>query len=153
MKMNLANYENALSEVGFNLKTKALKSIIKNNTKTFDLLKVNLTSFGEPDASANVWAAMLLNYHLNGSTPNLGGIIGNKAYVLINERTDADKRARAFDYFKSTVAPKTFNRWATALAIIERVAKDEKQAPQDDVKDLTLAEIQALLGYKIRIVA
>jgi hypothetical protein len=51
------------------------------------------------------------------------------------------------------VAPRTFNRWAKALAIIERVAKDEKQAPQDDVKDLTLAEIQALLGYKIRIVA
>jgi hypothetical protein len=151
--MNLANYENALSEVGFNLKTKALKSIIKNNTKTFNLYKINLTSFGETDASANVWAAMLLNYHLNGSRPNLGSIIDNRAYALINERTDADKRARAFNYFKSTVAPKTFNRWATALAIIERVAKDEKQAPQDDVKDLTLAEIQALLGYKIRIVA
>jgi hypothetical protein len=38
--MNLANYENAVSEVGFNLKTKALKSIITNNTKTFDLYKV-----------------------------------------------------------------------------------------------------------------
>jgi hypothetical protein len=151
--MNLANYENALSEVGFNLKTKALKSIIKNNTKTFDLYKINLTSFGEPDESANAWAAMLLNYHLNGSRPNFGGILSSQAYVLTNEKTDADKRERAFNYFKSTVAPRTFNRWAKALAIIERVAKDEKQAPQDDVKDLTLAEIQALLGYKIRIVA
>ena len=63
--MNLANYENALSEIGFNLKTKALKSIITNNTKTFDLYKVNLTSFGETDANAKVWAAMLLNYRLN----------------------------------------------------------------------------------------
>ena len=151
--MNLANYENALSEVGFNLKTKALKSIITNNTKTFDLYKVNLTSFGEPDASADVWAVMLLNYHLNGSSPNFGRILAPKPYLLTNEGITADKREQAFDYFKSTVAPKTFNRWAKALEIIERVAKDEKQTVYDDVKDLTLAEIQALLGYKIRIVA
>ena len=151
--MNLANYENALSEVGFNLKTKALKSIIKNNTKAFDLYKVNLTSFGETDANANVWAAMLLNYHYNGSKPNFGGILMSKTYMLTNERIDDIKRKSAFDYFKSTVAPKTFNRWAKALEIIERVAKDEKQTVYEDVKDLTLAEIQALLGYKIRIVA
>ena len=151
--MNLANYENALSEVGFNLKTKALKSIITNNTKTFDLYKVNLTSFGETDANATVWAAMLLNYHKNGSTPNFGRILSPKPYLLTNEKIDYDKREQAFNYFKSTVAPKTFNRWAKALEIIERVAKDEKQTVYDDVKDLTLAEIQALLGYKIRIVA
>ena len=152
--MNLSNYENALSEIGFNLKTKALKAIIKNNTKAFDLYKVNLTSFGETDASANVWAAMLLNYHYNGSKPNFGGILMSKTYMLTNEKIDDTKRTAAFDYFKSTVAPKTFNRWAKALEIIERVAKDEKHTVQsDDVKDLTLAEIQALLGYKIRIVA
>jgi len=151
--MNLANYENALSEVGFNLKTKALKVIIKNNTKTFDLYKINLTSFGEPDSSAEVWAAMLLNYHLNGSRPNFGGILSPQTYLLTNEGITADKREQAFEHFKSTVAPKTFNRWAKALKIIERVAKDEKHAVEDDVKDLTLAEIQALLGYKIRIVA
>ena len=151
--MNLANYENALNEVGFNLKTKALKTIIKNNTKTFNLYKVNLTSFGETDANANVWAAMLLNYHLNGSRVNFGRILTPQAAVLITQFYEHDIRKSAFNYFKSTVAPKTFNRWAKALEIIERVAKDEKQKAQDDVKDLTLAEIQTFLGYKIRIVA
>jgi hypothetical protein len=96
---------------------------------------------------------MLLNYHYNGSRPNFGGILMSKTYMLTNEKIDDTKRTAAFNYFKSTVAPKTFNRWAKALEIIERVAKDEKHTVYDDVTDLTLAEIQALLGYKIRIVA
>lgn len=150
---NLNAYAVALAPLNFNLKTKALAAFIKGNTKTFDLLKVNLTSFGEPDASADVWALMLLNYHLNGSSPNFNNMLMHRADRLTNESVCADKRQTAFEYFKSTVAPRTYNRWANALVTIKTVAEREKQAPQDDVKDLTLAEIEKLLGYKVRIVA
>jgi hypothetical protein len=150
---NLNAYAVALAPLNFNLKTKALAAFIKGNTKTFDLLKVNLTSFGEPDASADVWALMLLNYHLNGSSPNFNNMLMHRADRLTNESITADKRQAAFDYFKSTVAPRTYNRWANALATIKTVAEREKHAPQDDVKDLTLAQIEKLLGYKVRIVA
>ena len=148
--MSLTAYEVALAPIGFSLKTKALASLIKGNTKKFDLLRVNLTSFGEPESTADVWAVMLLNYQLNGSKPNFNGVIRSCSFTLTEERYSADARAKAFEYFKSTVAPRTFNRWKEALVIIKQVA-EAQSAPA--VRDLTLSEIQNLLGYKVRIVA
>jgi hypothetical protein len=80
-------------------------------------------------------------------------MIMHRADRLTNESISADKRQVAYEYFKSTVAPRTYNRWANALEAIKTVSEREKCAPHDDVKDLTLAEIEQLLGYKVRIVA
>jgi hypothetical protein len=162
---NLNKYVNVLENNNFSLKTKALASYLKGNRKVIDEFKDVIISFGlVSDADAEVWAVMITNYRLNGSSMNFGptGRMGKSGWGLIHLFYDFDSRREWFRYYTTTVAPRTFNRWAKVLNELKEAeiyfAQEAKFAEVEagnklQITDLTLAEIEKMLGFKVRIIS
>ena len=163
---NLEKYVPILKENNFGLNTKALVNYLKGKSIMIAEFRDVIVSFNlVSEADAEVWAVMITNYNLNGSTLNLGRRrIFHRAYSLLNTHYTFEERKEGFSYYLTTVAPKTFNRWAKVLKELKEAqtyfAEEERKCAelaltyqQKLIKDLTLAEIEILLGFKVRIIS
>ena len=144
--MNKQKFVPVLAEFGFNLKTKAFNSYLSNPeggfTKFKNVLSQNLT----PDR-AEVYAMILLNSHLNGSYVKFGEnrlpkTMGRAWDILSAVRTKSEIEHLTLGLV-DTVKPVTVRRWSKALNAVKIKA---------NMRDLSLAQIEALLGYKINLI-
>ena len=166
--MNKIEFVPVLNDFGFNLKTKAFNSFLGNPKSGFyDFKKVLMTVL--PENESEVYAMILFNSHLNGSYVNWGDarcqgryITGmNRAYKILNPNLTQDERETLINGLKDVVQVKTVRRWAGAFkAVMNKIneieiQKDKVQKSQavSEIKDLTLKQIEEMLGYKIRLIA
>jgi hypothetical protein len=171
-KLNAANLNKfvpVLAKYGFSLKTKAFKSYLTAPQGRLNDFKTQFKQFGLKDNTAEVYALMVLNYNLNGSTSKAFFRANN----LINTYYSFDKRKNMFTDYVESVQNKTFKRWADCLAeiklveaeLIESVKLPEQVKPAaiklnvnpvvnpEFTAILTLKQIEALLGYKVQLIA
>ncbi len=166
-KLNAANLNKfvpVLEKYGFSLKTKAFKSYLTKPDGRLNDFKTEFKEFGLKNNNPEVYALMVLNYNLNGSY--------SKAFFrandLINTYYSYDKRKNMFRDYVESVQNKTFKRWADCLAEIKLVEaeliKADKESEQVKpvatklnveltTKELTLKQIEALLGFKVKLIA
>ena len=189
---NLDKFVPVLEKYGFNLKTKALKTYIKNpaNNSFVELVKT-IEGFGYyTEKYAEVYAIMLLNYKLNGSSSTAF----RKVSFLTSTFYSENIRSAAFNKYSASVSAKTFKRWADCLteikSLITEINSDNKltdnlnkpaelnqinsdnkltdnlnkpadlfkltdnlNKPADLFRELTLKQIEEILGYKIKLIA
>jgi len=135
-----------LAEFGFNLKTKAFNSYLVNPTGGFADFKQALSKNLTPD-KAEVYAMILLNSHLNGSYVKFGEnrlpYTMGRAYDILNPRRTAAEIEMLTLGLIDTVKPVTVRRWSKALNAVKVKA---------ETRDLSLAQIEVLLGYKINLI-
>ena len=109
---------------------------------------------------------MLLNYNSNGSYANFGDYLpGRRASLLLNNYYSLDRRRNAFSYFSDTVRVRTYKRWLNVIKDIntlrEIIAKEniikiksvKVETKSPETKELSLKQIETLLGYKIKLVS
>ena len=171
-KLNAANLNKfvpVLAKYGFSLKTKAFKSYLTRPNGRLNDFKTQFKQFGLKDNTAEVYALMVMNYNLNGSTSNSFF----RANRLINTFYPYDKRKNMFTDYVESVQNKTFKRWADCLAEIKLVeaelvesVKLPEQVKPAEIKSyvdpvinpeftavLTLKQIETILGYKVQLIA
>lgn len=175
--------DEVLAPFGFSSKTKAFKCLNNpDNTqfkKYYDFIKsTDLFT----DERAEVLALMILNYNLNGSSINWGGLLGSPSRgrnILYNY--PLNQRKNALINYNNSLKPETYNKWLNALKeyrdyisegeltdfnnnrmsnypkseitiIDNNLVKVIIETKTPEYKELTIKEIENILGYKIRIV-
>ena len=176
--------DEVLKPFGFSSKTKAFKCLNNpDNTqfkKYYDFIKsTNLFT----DERSEVLALMILNYNLNGSTINWGGLLGSpsRGRNILSDYSPLNERKNALLNYNNSLKPETYNKWLNALneyrdyisegeltdSINDRMSNYNKpeitiidnslvkviiETKSPEYKELTIKEIENILGYKIRIV-
>jgi hypothetical protein len=179
--MSKQKIETALKPFGFSLKTKAFNSLVFNPKSRFPEFFGVLSQHLSAD-KAEVYALILLNSNLNGSYVNWGINSNSLPYnrgraerILFYGLSQADVKS-LIEGLLDVIQPKTFRRWAAALkavndtlleiksqALLDKLAikaeadvlalKSESQALSTETKELTLKEIESLLGFKVKIIS
>ena len=161
----------ALQRHGFDFKTKAFRSYV-NCTETFPNFFDALWSIGLSVHEAKVYALIMSNSHLNGSTIKLGRHI-YRAYPFL--RADIEARKEMFRYWMKSLRPSTVKRWEAALRDIDQIRNPgafpkpvseyvPEASPADApamvvtaspvlYREMTLAQIEIELGYKIKLIS
>jgi len=181
-KMNKNEFVPVLKDFGFNLKTKAFNSLLSNPKSKFYDYK-NVLMMALPEAESEVYAMILFNSHLNGSYVNWGDATYNGSYItgmsraekILNPNLSQAQIEHLISGLKDIVQVKTVRRWAGAfkavmnkkseikiaesqalfLAKITEECNSESQAVSvvSEIKDLTLKQIEKMLGFKVRLIA
>ena len=173
--------DKVLKPFGFSSKTKAFKCLNNpDNTqfkKYYDFIKsTNLFT----DERSEVLALMILNYTLNGSYPQFGGHLVSRGLGILTNNINS--RINGLLAFNNSLKPETYNKWLNALneyrdyisegeltdSINDRMSNYNKpeitiidnslvkviiETKSPEYKELTIKEIENILGYKIRIVS
>ena len=177
--------DEVLKPFGFSSKTKAFKCLNNpDNTqfkKYYDFIKsTNLFT----DERSEVLALMILNYTLNGSTINWGGLFKgslSRGRNILSNNYPLNERKNALLNYNNSIKPQTYEKWLYALreyreyiiegeltdSINDRMSNYNKpeitiidnnlvkviiETKSPEYKELTIKQIESLLGYKIRIV-
>lgn len=149
----------ALQRHGFNFKTKAFRSYV-NDRKTFNKFFNAIWSIGLSVHDTKVYALIMCNSYLNGSTIKLGRHL-NKAYPFLCANIEG--RKEMFSYWMNSLKPETFKRWEAALRDVDQinnpgafpkpVSEYVPAASPVLYHEMTLAQIEIELGYKIKLIA
>jgi hypothetical protein len=171
-----------LASFGFSLKTKAFNSILSNPKSDYEKYVKVLSTVLTKD-EAEVYGVILFNSHLNGSYVNWGfnsnsvpHRIGKAERILFSGLSQADREVLIKGLI-DVIQVKTFRRWALALKAVKnkqewiksqallfelatkaeadglRLKSVESQALSTEPKELTLKEIESLLGFKVKIIS
>ena len=169
--MNRIEADAVLKNFNFSLKTKAFNSILFNAEKSKYNRYVTLLEKVLSKDEAEVYGIILLNSGLNNSFVNWGpgtqDIIGSmgRAERILDKRLTDSEIGDLINGLLYIVQQKTYDRWASALKAVKakkiEIAEAaefskflvESQALSTEIKDLTLAEIENILGYKVRIIS
>lgn len=178
MKLTNNELNQVLNPFGFSDKTKAFKYFKNGENKTFKkfVQAIEETELFNYDR-AEVLALILLNYNLNGSYPQFGGYLYSKGYGILNKNIEARKNGLLA--FNKALKPKTYDKWLLALIAYREYVYENKigytkptnlvikpevtvvdngivkvtiETKTPEYKELTIKEIENILGYKIRIV-
>ena len=178
--------DEVLKPFGFSSKTKAFKCLNNpDNTqfkKYYDFIKSTDLFSNE---RSEVLALMILNYNLNGSTINWGGLLGSplisRGRNILSDYFPLNERKNALLNYNNSIKPETYNKWLNALneyrdyisegeltdymndrmsdynkpeitIIDNNLVKVIIETKSPEYKELTIKQIESLLGYKIRIV-
>ena len=161
-------------------KTKAFKYFNNGENKTFKqfIKAIEETKLFNSERT-EVIALILLNYTLNGSYPQFGGYLMSRGLGILTNNINS--RTMGLLAFNKALKPKTYNKWLNALneyrdyisegeltdymndrmsnynkpeitVIDNNLVKVIIETKSPEYKELTIKQIESLLGYKIRIV-
>ena len=180
MKLSNNELNTVLKPFGFSHKTKAFKYFKNGENKTFKKLikAIEETQLFNSERT-EVLALMILNYTLNGSYPQFGGHLVSRGLGILTNNINS--RINGLLAFNNSLKPETYNKWLNALneyrdyisegeltdSINDRMSNYNKpeitiidnslvkviiETKSPEYKELTIKEIENILGYKIRIV-
>ncbi len=176
LQIKKEKFQPTLQKFGFDLNTKCFMSYIYNKKSSFSLYEKAIRELDYSPRQAKVYALMLLNYHLNGSTVNWGCPIDrskpwysrtNKAHSLLG--ADKAQRDVLMKNWVSRIKPLTFAKYDACVCELDKNLIDfqKELAAEKAVKvvtqhakkvnpyfaELTLSEIEQILGYKVKLLA